>query len=81
MLKNKPTISADVFTERFPNIAEWVQEFGWVEIGLDDNVPSMVRALDIGGMVWEGEATYPSLDAALEALEAGILAWRTEQGL
>jgi hypothetical protein len=33
---------------------------------------SFVRALDIGGMVWEGEATYASVDAALHALEAAL---------
>jgi hypothetical protein len=64
---------------RYPNIASWVQD-GWIEIGRDDYSRSFVRALDIGGMVWEGESEYPTLDAALRALDAGIAAWLEEHG-
>jgi len=42
---------------------------------------SFVRALDEGGIVWEGRKSYPTLDAALQALEAGLIAWMQEQGL
>lgn len=62
---------ADPFATLCPNIAAWVQH-GWVEIGHDDYSRSFVRALDIGGMVWEGKASYPSLHEALQALDAGI---------
>lgn len=31
---------SNVFAERFPNVAQWVQAFGWIEIGRDDNAPS-----------------------------------------
>jgi len=30
------------------------------------------RALDIGGMVWEGKSKYKSVDAALDDLEAAL---------
>ena len=77
---NKPSgPSPDSLEARYPNIAAWVQD-GWIEIGRDDYSRSFVRALDIGGMVWEGEATYPTLDAALRALDAGIAAWLGEHG-
>jgi hypothetical protein len=49
-----------------------VDAYGWVELGQDDYSRSLVRALDIGGMVWEGDTTYPSLDAALQALEDAL---------
>ena len=29
-------------------------------------------ALDEGGVVWEGEATYPTVDDALRALDAAL---------
>jgi hypothetical protein len=67
------------FEARYPHIAGWVQD-GWVEIGYTDYTRSFVRALDIGGQIWEGAARYASVDAALEALEAGIAAWLRENG-
>jgi len=77
---NKPSgPSPDSLETRYPNIAAWVQD-GWIAIGRDDYRRSFVRALDIGGMVWEGEAEYPTLDAAFCALDAGIAAWLDEHG-
>jgi hypothetical protein len=67
--RQKP--APDSFEGRYPNIAAWVQE-GWIEIGRDDFSRSFVRALDIGGMVWEGAEEYDSLDDALRALDNGI---------
>lgn len=69
----------DSFEARYPNIAAWVQD-GWVEIGRDDYSHSFVRALDIGGMVWEGAEEYDSLEEALRMLDTGIAAWRKETG-
>jgi hypothetical protein len=71
--------SQDPLETRYPNIAAWVQD-GWIEIGRDDHSRSFVRALDIGGMVWEGEAEYPTLDAALRALDNGIATWLNGHG-
>ena len=59
----------------YPNVARWVKDIGWVEIGWDDFSRSMVRALDIGGMIWEGRASYATLDAALEDLDQALAAW------
>ena len=69
-------VSADSFEGRYPNIAAWVRG-GWIEIGRDYS-RSFVRALDEGGVVWEGKPSYGSLDEALKALEAGIAAWMAE---
>ena len=65
----------------YPTIARWVLEFGWIEIGQDEMSRSFVRALDEGGMVWEGQDQYDTLDAALQDLEVGLAAWMREQGL
>ena len=43
---------------------------GVIEIRQDDFSRSFVRALDIGGMVWEGKSKYKTVDAALADLEA-----------
>ncbi len=72
---------AQGFESTYPTIARWVQEYGWIEIGQDDMSQSFVRALDEGGMVWEGQEDYATLDAALQDLEAGLATWMREQGL
>ncbi len=75
----QPAAAANSIEERYPHLAAWVQD-GWVEIGRDDFSRSFVRALDVGGMVWEGEVEYRSLDEALQALDDGIAAWVRENG-
>jgi hypothetical protein len=75
--RTRPAPPPDSFQVRYPNIAAWVLG-GWIEIGRDDYSHSFVRALDIGGMVWEGELEYNSLEEALQALDAGIAAWLEE---
>jgi hypothetical protein len=67
----------DAFEARYPHIASWVQD-GWIEMGRDDCGRSFVRALDIGGLVWEADGPYASIDDALRALEDGIAAWLQE---
>ena len=52
------------FEERYPNITAWVQ-YCWIELGRDDYSGSFVRVLDTGGMVWEGEKRYETVDEAL----------------
>ena len=66
--------------ERFPNIAAWVHSYGWIEIGRDDYSRSFLRALDIGGMIWEGKTEYASLDQALRALDKALGKWIEENG-
>ena len=61
-----------VADERFPNVAAWVHSYGWIEIGQDDYSRSFLRALAIGGMVWEGKPEYKSLDHALRALDRAL---------
>lgn len=68
------------FDAQYPSISDWVTGGGWIEIGPDGGMMSFVRALDDGGMIWEGEDTYPTLDAALQALEAGIEEYLDENG-
>lgn len=67
-----------MFSENYPNIKRFVKEHGWIEIGYDDFSESFVRALDIGGMIWEGQPSYQSLDEALKELETALEAWNKE---
>lgn len=65
----------------YPTIVRWVMGFGWIEIGQDDMSQSFVRALDEGGLVWEGQEAYATIEDALRDLEAGLVAWMREQDL
>ena len=46
----------------------------------DDFSRSFVRALNIGGMVWEGQeqSAYATIDEMLRALEAALAEWLRE---
>jgi hypothetical protein len=72
---------AQSFDATYPTIALRVQEYGWIEIGQDEISRSFIRALDDGGMVWESQEHYSTLDAALQDLETGLVAWMQEQDL
>jgi hypothetical protein len=68
-----------VFERSFPHIAEWVSGGGYVEIGYTDYyVRAFVRALDEGGVIYEGRTEYASIDEALCDLDAGIAVWCAE---
>jgi hypothetical protein len=57
-----------------------VKTWGWIEIGDDAMVGSFIRALDEGGLVWESDQTYATLDQALRDLDAALADWLNEQG-
>ena len=78
-MKRKPFEHS--FEQTYPHITRWVKSYGWIEIGEDDYSRSFVRALDIGGMVWEGQeqSEYATIDDMLKALEEGLAVWMREQ--
>ncbi|ELS34344.1 MULTISPECIES: hypothetical protein [Pseudanabaena] len=68
-------MSKKFFESKYPNISRWVnQENGIIEIGWRDNGYSsaFVRAFETGGIFWEGEDEYESMEDALLALEGGV---------
>lgn len=69
------------FEQLYPNLAYWVESFGWIELGQDDYSRSLIRILDIGGLVWESEKQYDSLDTALQEANAAIADWFKRQGI
>jgi hypothetical protein len=61
---------------KYPHLTAWVKDGdSWIAIGTDDYSRSFIRVLDIGGMIWEGETSYPTLDDALAAADAAIAAF------
>jgi hypothetical protein len=68
------------FERLYAHIARWVQTYGWIELGYDDYSRSFVRALDTGGMIWEGQKRYPTLDEVLQGMERALAEWMKAQG-
>lgn len=74
---------ATSFAESYPNIAYFVDAIGWIAMGYDDDIPltSFIRAMNPGGMVWEGKDEYKTLDEAFQDLEEGLGRWMREAGI
>jgi hypothetical protein len=59
------------FDEAFPAVVRWVKTWGRIEIGVEGGQGFVVRALDDGGMVFEGKGDK-SVGEALTALQRTI---------
>ena len=71
-------IATVLFDECYTNIIWWSQDRGWIELGQDQYRRSLIRVLDIGGMLWEGKVEYDTTAAALDAADSFIAQWRKE---
>ena len=67
-----------MFSEKYPSITEWVDRYGWIEIGYDEMTSAFVRAHDMGGTIWMSEKPYDSVDEALQDLEIELKSWMDE---
>lgn len=63
------------FERTYPRIARWVKGYGWIELGSDGMSPSWVRALDEGGLIWEGGNPDRALEDVLQELDAALAEW------
>ena len=69
--------------EKYPYIASWVVD-GQIQIGQGDSSYSyepMAAVMDAGGVVWETQDPFDSLDALFEQMEKGIGRWCKEHGI
>jgi hypothetical protein len=63
-----------MFDQQYPHLTSWILDGdGWIELGQDDFSRSLVRILDIGGMIWESDERYATLDRALAAAEQALV--------
>src|SRR5262249_31881610 len=76
----KPTAEQQGVEKLFPAIAQWVRGYGHIEIGDQEMFGFVARALDYGGLAFEG-ARHDTLAEALAALEKGLRNWFDEQGI
>ncbi|MBV7329093.1 hypothetical protein KFU94_12725 [Chloroflexi bacterium TSY] len=67
--------------QKYRNITNWMAD-GCIEIGrCDDYTDSTARVMDEGGVVWETNEDFATLEAALDAIERGIEEWCAEIGI
>lgn len=74
-------LAPDNFDMRYPFLAFWIREQGYIEVGYDPNTDTWVRALDEGGMVWSGGSQEQTPDAWLQAVEDGLRAFMDAEGI
>lgn len=56
-----------MFDQQYPHLASWILSGdGWIELGQDDFSRSQVRILDIGGMIWESDERYATIDTLFQ---------------
>ena len=68
-----------MFDQQLPNLATWILGGdAWIELGQNDFSHSLVRILDIGGMIWESDQRYKTVAEALAAAELALGAWAGE---
>ena len=70
---NLPSIEA-----QYPNVAKWVNGYGWIEIGKTEWQGFQVRALDAGDLIYE-DTECNTFARAMQSLETGLGAWFMEQ--
>ena len=80
--QKKPVIIKQIvgssFDKAYPNIARWIKDYGWIEMGQTDYSSSLIRVLDEGGMIWESSEDYETIDEAVKALEKALADWIRE---
>lgn len=72
---------SETLDKRYPHLSRFLAIQGWIEIGADECSTSFVRALDPGGMVYEGQENYATLDDALADLDQGLKEYMEENGI
>ena len=69
--------------EKYPFIASWVRD-GQIQIGQAESLydyEPVAAVIHAGGVVWETDEPFASLDALFEGMERGIGRWCKEQGI
>lgn len=78
--RSRQAVRMATFERRYPRTTRWVKKHLWIQLGDDGMSRSWLRALDEGGLIWDG-GDFPSqtLDEAFAELDAALAAWMREQ--
>lgn len=79
-MARKRTRQPEPSSERYPHVARWCNQYGWIEVGYEWQDQLFARALHEGGLAWGSEGPYPTIDDALRALDEGIRDYLRENG-
>ena len=79
-MARKRTKATDSAAERYPHVARWCNQHGWIEVGFEWQDALFARAIHEGGLAWGGEGPYATIDDALRALDDGIRDYTQENG-
>jgi hypothetical protein len=68
-----------MFDQHYPHLTSWIlNRNGTIELGQNDFSRSLVRILDIGGLIWESDERYATVDEALAAADRALAEWMRE---
>lgn len=70
--QHRPITKRPGIDELFPALAKWVQTHGWIEVGDQESVGFVARALDYGGLIIE-DRKAKTLAGAMAVLERKIM--------
>ena len=65
--------------KHFPNLAKWVQGYGWIEIGEQEQFAFVSKALDAGGLIYEDDRCN-TLPEAMMSMEVELSGRDKKQG-
>ena len=66
--------------EKYPFIASWVVD-GQIQIGQTESYEPFAAVIDQGGVIWETDEPFTSMDALFDEMEQGIGRWCKEYGI
>ena len=66
-------VGSIMIDNQYPTLSAWVLSgSGWIELGQDEYSDSLVRILEIGGLLWESDKDYATLAEALADADAAL---------
>jgi hypothetical protein len=77
--KGHPDVPPSPLEAVYPSVARFVRTQGWIEVGDQEGVGFIARALDCGGMVFASK-TPKTFAEAMAALEKGLGKFLKDQG-
>src|SRR5262245_2892192 len=76
----RPTTEQAKVEAMFPSITQYVRGYGYIEVGDQESVGFVARAIGYGGLDFEDDSPE-TLAEAMAGLEAGLASWFGEQGI
>lgn len=66
--------------EKYPFIASWIRD-GQIQVGQFESWEPMAVVIDAGGIIWQVDEEFASLDELFDQMELVIGLWCRQHGL